>query len=68
MTRPEPFAAAHADDLLLDRLAARLDPTPGSTDRAAEALLRLARAADAAADGKDLLAGLGCVDEGVDDR
>lgn len=51
MTRPEPFAAAHADDLLLDRLAARLDPTPGSTDRAAAALLRLARAADAAADG-----------------
>jgi hypothetical protein len=50
MTRPEPFAAVHADDLLLDRLGARLQPTPDSTDPAAEALLRLARAADAAAD------------------
>ena len=46
MTLPEPFAAVHADDLLLDRLAARRDPEPGSDDRAAEALLRLARAAD----------------------
>ncbi|WP_076263468.1 hypothetical protein [Intrasporangium flavum] len=49
MTRPEPFAAVHADDLLLDRLAERRAPEAGSGDGATEALLRLARAADDAA-------------------
>ncbi|WP_323102344.1 hypothetical protein [Intrasporangium sp. YIM S08009] len=49
MTRPEPFASVRADDLLLDSLAAHRDPRSSPDDRAAEALLRLARAADAAA-------------------
>jgi len=48
MTLPEPFASVHADDLLLDSLAARREPAGGTPDPAADALLRLARAADEA--------------------